>query len=169
MARQLRESPTPLPPRTGSLAVRNAKASAILHLSIYSNHHGWTTVPLTVLPELDATFQPDDYMRVGPFMSDRVKAALAPLASKHKGFGMALLIYVLAYENQATDTAPDQEAHDLMDLIKMELPTHIRICGHCQRRGLRLDLCSGCKTVSYCGTSCQKSGWSKHKVTCQGK
>ena len=42
-------------------------------------------------------------------------------------------------------------------------------CGSCMetRSGEQLSLCSGCHTVSYCGTKCQNRNWSRHKKVCK--
>ena len=40
-------------------------------------------------------------------------------------------------------------------------------CGACLRHAEKLSLCSGCHTVSYCGTKCQSHNWSRHKKVCK--
>ncbi|KAK0486653.1 hypothetical protein EDD18DRAFT_1360662 [Armillaria luteobubalina] len=39
-------------------------------------------------------------------------------------------------------------------------------CAACEKRDMRLQKCSRCKKVSYCGPECQKAHWKKHKPVC---
>ncbi|KZP28435.1 ankyrin [Athelia psychrophila] len=39
-------------------------------------------------------------------------------------------------------------------------------CGNCKNSGPALKLCSKCRSIKYCSTSCQKSHWSAHKKAC---
>lgn len=43
----------------------------------------------------------------------------------------------------------------------------LRTCNHCQRRGIKLSKCGGCKFVYYCNRDCQLKDWSAHKKDCQ--
>lgn len=46
--------------------------------------------------------------------------------------------------------------------------TH-RECHHCHQPALKLQSCSGCKAVAYCGRKCQLEAWKKgHKLDCSG-
>lgn len=40
-------------------------------------------------------------------------------------------------------------------------------CHTCNITGVKLSLCSGCKTVRYCSIHCQKQDWSTHKNICR--
>jgi len=43
-------------------------------------------------------------------------------------------------------------------------------CAKCGKRDVKLDCCSRCKKVFYCGTECQKADWKVHRVSsCVGK
>jgi hypothetical protein len=45
-------------------------------------------------------------------------------------------------------------------------------CGAAAADGVKLRVCSGCKSVHYCGPDCQKGDWKQHKGACraaQGK
>jgi len=42
-------------------------------------------------------------------------------------------------------------------------------CGKTSSSADRLKLCSRCRSVSYCGKSCQQAHWSKHKPSCQSQ
>lgn len=42
-------------------------------------------------------------------------------------------------------------------------------CGAGVREGMRLDACSGCMAVHYCGQACQRSHWPAHKAQCKRK
>ena len=41
------------------------------------------------------------------------------------------------------------------------------LCYHCKKTNESLKRCSTCFTAQYCGKSCQKGDWSKHKKVCQ--
>jgi hypothetical protein len=48
----------------------------------------------------------------------------------------------------------------------------VRACGLCARTAERLENgklqeCSGCRSVRYCGKDCQKADWPAHKATCK--
>jgi hypothetical protein len=40
-------------------------------------------------------------------------------------------------------------------------------CAVCSAFDVKLNVCSGCKTVSYCGKACQKVAWKSHKNVCK--
>ena len=40
-------------------------------------------------------------------------------------------------------------------------------CGKEEGAGLILKICSGCHSVSYCGSACQRAGWPGHKKVCK--
>ena len=47
-------------------------------------------------------------------------------------------------------------------------------CGHCNKQedasiGFKLKPCSGCASICYCDTTCQRADWKKHKVLCKSK
>lgn len=39
-------------------------------------------------------------------------------------------------------------------------------CDFCSKYGTKLLKCSGCNVASYCNPTCQKSDWTRHKLTC---
>ncbi len=39
-------------------------------------------------------------------------------------------------------------------------------CARCGNSGIALQVCSGCKQVSYCSKLCQKEDWKSHKGSC---
>ena len=41
-----------------------------------------------------------------------------------------------------------------------------RICANCDKQSERVMLCAGCKKVTYCDSTCQKTHWKLHKKTC---
>lgn len=49
-------------------------------------------------------------------------------------------------------------------------PAMVKQCDHCGKAGgaeLKLRVCSACKEVRYCSTSCQKAAWPQHKAACK--
>ena len=40
-------------------------------------------------------------------------------------------------------------------------------CAHCGTQSVKLQRCSVCLDVSYCGAECQQAGWKGHKQTCE--
>uniref|UniRef100_A0A6B2LJE1 MYND-type domain-containing protein n=1 Tax=Arcella intermedia TaxID=1963864 RepID=A0A6B2LJE1_9EUKA len=40
-------------------------------------------------------------------------------------------------------------------------------CSFCNKQGVKLSLCSICKSVQYCNKDCQRSHWPKHKPNCK--
>jgi len=50
-----------------------------------------------------------------------------------------------------------------------DLQQGIGRCGACDSTSSSLLKCSGCRLVSYCGTECQGTDWSKHKSICKEK
>lgn len=44
--------------------------------------------------------------------------------------------------------------------------TRVLICDHCNKEGLDLKQCLGCKDVYYCTKICQKEAWAIHKDKC---
>ena len=45
--------------------------------------------------------------------------------------------------------------------------TTIDICSGCNKKSLSLKFCTRCKKAKYCGVSCQRKDWEKHKVVCK--
>ena len=41
-------------------------------------------------------------------------------------------------------------------------------CAFCHSKSGTLKRCLGCKNVLYCGKTCQKEHWKKHKTECRG-
>jgi len=39
-------------------------------------------------------------------------------------------------------------------------------CGTCRYMGEPYKMCSGCKSVHYCSSECQKANWVNHKMNC---
>jgi hypothetical protein len=54
--------------------------------------------------------------------------------------------------------------------IKAEEHSAASICAQCSARagqpGVRLQMCSRCKLVRYCGPQCQRAHWRAHKAQC---
>ena len=50
-----------------------------------------------------------------------------------------------------------------------ELNLNTRTCSSCERRGIKLDMCSKCQNAWYCNTTCQKTHWKVHKMECKQK
>lgn len=42
-------------------------------------------------------------------------------------------------------------------------------CAYCNQSEEKLFQCTGCRSVKYCGKSCQRSDWTNHKTVCKGK
>ena len=61
-----------------------------------------------------------------------------------------------------------QEAADrAVALVCDNLALLMRTCSSCKRRGVKLDVCSGCESVWYCDTKCQRDHWyAAHKQVC---
>ncbi len=51
--------------------------------------------------------------------------------------------------------------------ISSDIAVLVRTCTACNRRGIKLDVCSGCREAWYCDTKCQHRDWPTHKVKCK--
>ena len=40
-------------------------------------------------------------------------------------------------------------------------------CGYCQKTGIHMLRCGGCKIIYYCNSECQSKAWIDHKITCK--
>lgn len=52
-------------------------------------------------------------------------------------------------------------------IIFMRLEWIPSYCYHCKDRDKKTRLCSGCRSVHYCGTPCQTAGWGTHRMHCE--
>ena len=59
------------------------------------------------------------------------------------------------------------EAFDNDIYCKYLLKSKCHHCGASPAPGSKLQACSGCKTASYCGRSCQAADWPEHKTVCK--
>ncbi|KAI6092013.1 hypothetical protein F4821DRAFT_279443 [Hypoxylon rubiginosum] len=48
-------------------------------------------------------------------------------------------------------------------------PQKCDVCGAEQGVGVAIKLCGGCKSRSFCGTTCQRKDWPSHKKDCHAK
>jgi hypothetical protein len=59
----------------------------------------------------------------------------------------------------------------MVDEVKAERQSAASACAACGARagqpGVRLQMCSRCKRVSYCGPQCQRAHWRAHKAQCR--
>ena len=57
------------------------------------------------------------------------------------------------------------------DFLKNESDDNTKeeVCGHCKQKKERLLTCTGCKSIKYCGSVCQRADWRNHKSFCKEK
>lgn len=55
------------------------------------------------------------------------------------------------------------------DFVKTESDDTEEVCGHCKQKKERLLTCTGCKSIKYCGSECQRADWRNHKSFCKEK
>ncbi|KAA1475050.1 hypothetical protein DENSPDRAFT_841777 [Dentipellis sp. KUC8613] len=69
----------------------------------------------------------------------------------------------------ATGTPPERTKIQMEDMEPIRFPKN-GSCAYCQTDESiekPKSRCSKCKATQYCGPACQKSDWSRHKVTCK--
>jgi len=70
--------------------------------------------------------------------------------------------------NDKNPTIKDSDLDKYQDLGKYFQT--VKKCGNCSNRNTILKMCSGCKSIYYCDTKCQRIHWiSTHKYTCVKK
>ena len=57
----------------------------------------------------------------------------------------------------------------IWDLVTDSPSRPILVCGHCKQKKERLLTCTGCKSIKYCGSECQRADWRNHKSLCKEK
>jgi len=60
-----------------------------------------------------------------------------------------------------------EPAHALAAAHTREVDSKWRTCAGCNKPGLKLQHCSGCRSVYYCDAACQRAHWPSHKPVCK--
>lgn len=73
----------------------------------------------------------------------------------------------LLRKSKMTRSKYDYSVHsNCIRIIRMRLEREFPYCYHCNERNTKVRLCSGCKSVKYCGKECQTANWEKHRADC---
>lgn len=85
------------------------------------------------------------------------------------------LFYIKSFyikSDSEDDTKMNEYQERLAKVLKDNCIEHIEIahrCHFCDDREFKNLKCSKCKSVRYCGSSCQKNDWKDHKLICKEK
>ena len=73
-------------------------------------------------------------------------------------------------ESSSLEGRPVSSEHSASFLDPFQgLASHVdQECAFCHSKSGTLKRCLGCKNVLYCGKTCQKEHWKKHKTECRG-
>ena len=82
-----------------------------------------------------------------------------------------MILILIQGLSKEEDVLPQESVVDLDPLIHTNIFSHdTRICAYCVEgtaETVQLTLCSGCRTVYYCGKACQTADWKRHRPTCR--
>jgi hypothetical protein len=103
-------------------------------------------------------------------MVRRLEAALSALAASGDQ-GARLRLGQLRAVMAQCQLVGDAQFQARFDAVLAEDQSTASVCAKCGARagqpGVRLQMCSRCKGVRYCGPQCQRAHWRVHKAQCR--